>query len=254
MKRLALALAAALLGGPAALAGPGLLAGQWDVVRVAVDPADQPHWLYRPGDPRLLGRTFEVDSSGLRFDDAECSAPAWKSTRSTWRALLARTYPRPPSPRGATFPSPAQMGLGVNATAPIEVLRPRCQAPAGARVFPPFDDGWAVARADGRLWLRYEEALLTLEPRRADARPRASFDCHAAASPAERAICGDFSLAAWDRSVALAFREALARSGAGASALRAGQHAWLQQRERCESDKACLERTQRERVQALVQE
>jgi uncharacterized protein len=61
--------------------------------------------------------------------------------------------------------------------------------------------------------------------------PSPSFPCAGAATYAERTICGDAQLAAYDRAIARLYRS----SGAG----RAAQQQWLAERDRCR-DRDCL--------------
>ena len=87
-----------------------------------------------------------------------------------------------------------------------------------------------------------------------------SFDCTKARSPAERAICAQPSLGALDRAVADAYAAALARPGADAAAVRAGQQTWLRGRDaRCSpaargsaSLAACLAASLAQRLAALA--
>lgn len=55
----------------------------------------------------------------------------------------------------------------------------------------------------------------------------ASFDCAKAATPLERAVCGDPRLSTLDEQLAQAYREALGRLGESAPLLRASQRDWL---------------------------
>jgi hypothetical protein len=57
-----------------------------------------------------------------------------------------------------------------------------------------------------------DQVLLILQRRLPDAKPVPSFDCGKAATPTEKAICSNFDLASWDRSVALALHQAIARN------------------------------------------
>ena len=89
--------------------------------------------------------------------------------------------------------------------------------------------------------------------------PRAqaqSFDCSKARSTSERAICAGPALGALDKAVADAYAAALARPGADALALRAGQQAWLRSRDAgcagpAASLAACLTRSMTARIAAL---
>ncbi len=248
----AAAVLAAATAAAADSAGQGLH-GTWDVVRVAVDPADQPRWTWRPDDPQLLGRELVVTARRLQWDTdgARCDQPQWTLQPGTWPALLAESFPRPPAPGRAAAPSPAQMGLG---TGPITVQRPRCAPDADGRVAAPWDATWLVQTAPDRLLLRHGQALLHLARRAPGTAPRASFDCKAARSPSEQALCADVALAAWDRSVAQAWREARTRRPDDLPRLQAEQRAWLAERDRCAADATCLRERMQERVPALSQE
>ena len=58
----------------------------------------------------------------------------------------------------------------------------------------------------------------------------ASFDCGAASSPIEHAICDDPQLSALDSELAVAYRNAVKGQGGSADRLRAEQRAWLKSR------------------------
>ena len=80
----------------------------------------------------------------------------------------------------------------------------------------------------------------------------ASFDCGAARSPIEHAICNDPQLSALDSELANAYRAALNKRGADTDALKAGQREWLKQRAPSsgEIDVALLKTTYRARIDA----
>lgn len=83
-----------------------------------------------------------------------------------------------------------------------------------------------------------------------------SFDCAAAQSGAEKAVCADPDLAALDRVLATLYAGA-ARMPRAPAALAAEQGAWIRERDDCwkESDLgACVARAYVERISALVAE
>lgn len=231
------------------------LQGTWDVVRVAVDPADQPRWTWRPDDPRLLGRELLIGVPALLLDGdgARCDTPRWTLQPSTWATLLQASFPRPPRPGRAGAPTAAELGLATGGDQ-ITLQRPACSADTNGRVTAPWNDSWLVQTAPDRLVMRHGQALLHLARRSAVATPRASFACTAAASASEKALCSSVPLAAWDRSVAQAWREARARRADDSARLQAEQRSWLQERNRCGADTTCLRSRMQERVDALVQE
>lgn len=80
----------------------------------------------------------------------------------------------------------------------------------------------------------------------------ASFDCGAARSPIEHAICNDPQLSALDSELANAYRAALNKRGADTDALKAGQREWLKQRAPSgEIDVAALKTAYRARIDEL---
>jgi uncharacterized protein YecT (DUF1311 family) len=85
-----------------------------------------------------------------------------------------------------------------------------------------------------------------------------SFDCRAAASSIERAICSDDMLAEWDSRMGQAFQQSL-RLRKGSPALLEDQRRWLSQRDRncgggLEIPRSCLLEMTKRRVSALVEE
>jgi uncharacterized protein len=81
-----------------------------------------------------------------------------------------------------------------------------------------------------------------------------SFNCRAAAAPAEIAICGDAQLAALDNQLAQQFSlKAMALPVSATAAFKAAQARWLQARNACGADKTCLANSYRLRMQQLGQ-
>lgn len=80
----------------------------------------------------------------------------------------------------------------------------------------------------------------------------ASFDCGAARSPVEQAICGDAPLSALDSQLADAYRAALKRQGDNADWLKGTQRQWLKSRVTAgKPDIAALRETYRDRIHEL---
>lgn len=81
---------------------------------------------------------------------------------------------------------------------------------------------------------------------------RPSFDCARAASPTERQICASPQLARLDAAMSQAFGRAKAdKSFADQAKLMAEQQRWLQQRNACGADAACIEHSMTARIEAL---
>jgi uncharacterized protein YecT (DUF1311 family) len=233
---------------------PASLLGTWDVMNVLVDGADQPHWQYRPDDPEIMGRELLVKPDRVQFNfgrEANCVDPGWRSRKATWGYLMEMGFPR----AGDTPTTPADYGLKVSRKTTVNVYS-FCTPPAsklrpGAVWFWAFDDVWIVQQSPDRLVMHLgSQVMLILARRPADARPRASFPCQKASTPAEKTICGSFTLAALDRSVAMAWRR-LTENGRADSELLEQQRAWLQTRDACVTDEVCLEREMKDRITML---
>jgi uncharacterized protein YecT (DUF1311 family) len=234
-------------------AAPATVQGRWEVIQVAVDHRDQPHWQYFPDDPRLLGRRLVVDGSGIRLDDGSraCDAPAFTTLpASKLQRFIGDRLPRPASFDTPTQPTLADFGIKLS-DAPISPLEIRC-TPSES----PWNGAWLVAASTDRLLTNYDGSGYVLVLRRlGNHEPiRASFACAKAHGAAERAICASATLAGYDRSVAAAYRFALQRAGDDANAVRQAQRQWIDSRDACGTDVNCLAERMRDRTDQLMQQ
>ena len=228
---------------------PAALIGTWDVTRVAVDRQDTLHQDIREDDPRMLGRTLIVTPEGLDFPydkKVACAQPSWRPQQATWGTLIGKGFPRPAMGGRSAVPTPKDFGLKVAAA-----QKATAYSPCPSKIQFPSSKWMAIA--DGGLAFRYDsQVLLILSRRPTTARPTPSFSCGQATSVAEKAICGSFDLSSLDKSVALAFRQALRRQGDGDQAtLRQTQKDWLKTRDACGSKVDCLEERLSSRVDEL---
>jgi uncharacterized protein YecT (DUF1311 family) len=229
---------------------PPTLQGIWDVERVAMDLQDQIHWGYRPNDPFLLYRALTIDKAGtIAFNGSNfgCKQTRWQARSTTWGQLLARGFRRPAVGGRKPIPTAKDFDLDVKETAAVVAYQlcparePKASFPASAWITVPETDRVAL-RIDGA-------ALLLLKRRPPEAKPEASFPCAKATTASEKAICADFGLAAWDRSVALAFKNA--RQRRPADDLLTDQRDWLHRRDACGADGDCIETEMIQRVRDL---
>src|SRR4051812_19715595 len=187
-------------------------AGAWDVIKVAVDRKDQMHWLYKPDDPRLLGRELMIGAQALTFNDGSepCRQPVFNSRQIGFAALLAESFGRPPGPGRSTKPVLADFDLPAALNKSVGALTVRCRDAVDGGSGQPWNETWFVAAAPDRLLMRIDTtALLTLSRRPPNAVPKPSFACSAATSPTELQLCGSVPLAGLDRSLAIAFKRKL---------------------------------------------
>jgi hypothetical protein len=241
---------------PADAGLPPALAGAWEVEGVAVDRADQPHWRVRPDEPELMGRELVIDADHVQFNGGKtpnCKPAGWKRHATTWGTLVAGSQLRGGSPGVETDPAPADYGLKVGRKAGVTVYS-FCGSPPDPKHPVVNASGWmmepwlAPQGADRAIMHLDESTLLVLTRRKRDARPQASFPCGRAASVTEKAICASFTLAAWDRSVALAWRRASEGAAPGPAT---GQKEWLRTRDACGADPRCLEEKMSSRTAEL---
>lgn len=227
--------------------------GSWEVIQVAVDHRDQPHWAYYPDDPRLLGRQLQITPAGISLDDDSraCMQPRLSSLApATPGDFIGQRLARPPRFDTPTAPTPGDFGLTLP-DAEVTALQVAC-TPDGS----PWNGAWLLPLPDGRLLTNYDNSgyVLVLQ-RRAQGDPiHASFACAKAHSVVEQAICASPSLAGYDRSVAAAYRRAQGLAGDDAGTLKQEQIRWLQGRNACGANADCLAQKMRERVDQLMQQ
>lgn len=231
--------------------------GTWDVVRVEVDRADQMHWEVKPQDPQLLNRELVISETGAHFepDDEVCQKPSWKPSVTTWAELFAKGFPRPEGGGRSTKPAPSDFEFDVKprdkvtayALCPDKALK-KSEVWAQAE--------WVVLLTPDTLVLHQDsQILLVLKRRAVDAKPRASFPCEKAATPTEKTICASFKLAAWDRSVAAAYQDALrGNTTAKQDEIRVEQKMWIKQRDACGGKAPCIDELLERRVEDLKQD
>ena len=229
-------------------------AGTWDVIEVAVDRRDQPHWLYVPDDPRLHGRELVVGAQALTFNDgsAPCQQPTWADRKARLGQLVGASFPRSGGRGRPAAPTLADFGLPESLNKGVSVHTVRCQPRGDGRNAQPWNEAWFVVSPPDRMFMRIgTSALVTLARRPANAAPKPSFVCTVAMTAIETLLCGSVPLAALDRSIAAAFERKLARGDA--VQLRAQQAEWLKRRDACGRDEACLAEAMRRRIDELSQ-
>lgn len=253
LRLLGSSIACCVLVQAAAAPVPTALQGHWEVVQVAVDHRDQPHWQYFPDDPRLLGRQLDVDDAGIRLDDGShpCADPAVTALPVVkLQRFIGERLARPESFDTPVQPTLADFGIRPD-NASVSPLEVHCTPDSS-----PWNGAWLVATSDDRLLTNYDGSGYVLVLRKVEGRQpvRASFACAKAKRPAEQTLCASATLAAYDRSVAAAYRFALERAGDDAPALRQAQRQWVASRDACGTDAQCLADSMRDRTEELMQQ
>lgn len=232
---------------------PSNLQGTWEVVQVAVDQQDQPHWQYFPDDPRLLGRELRISSSEISLnDDSRACGKAVLSAlpKTSLQKFIGQSLPRPEHFQTPTYPTLPDFGLKL-ADATVSPWQASCTDDTS-----PWNHAWFIPLPPDRLLTHDDSSgfVLLLRRRAASASIRPSFACDKAEGTAERTICTSMPLAGYDRSVAAAYHRALAVAGDDSSSLKQEQRSWLKARNACGTDTECLADSMRERVDQLMQQ
>lgn len=245
--------ACCVAGCAAAATPPSQLQGTWEVVQVAVDHSDQPHWAWFPDDPRLLGRMLQIGATGIALDDDSraCTQPTLSDLApGKLQDFIGQRFPRPARFDTPTAPTLHDFGLDLP-DAPVAPVQIHCTPDTS-----PWNGAWLVPLPAGRLLTNYDNGgyVLVLQRREPGAPIRASFACSKARSTVEQAICASPTLAGYDRSVAAAYRRALDVARDAAAAVKQAQIKWLRSRDACGANAECLGQAMRERVEQLMQQ
>lgn len=232
---------------------PAALAGTWEVVQVAVDRGDQPHWLYFPEDPRLLGRMVSIGVSEISIDNdsRDCQSPSVTALpKAGLQKFIGQRLPRPPQVGTRVHPTLADFKLAM-ADAAVLPEKIVCNNEAAE-----WNGAWIIPVAPDRLLTNYDNSgfVLVLERRNTASLIKPSFPCANARSAVEQVICTSATLAGYDRSVAAAYRRALSLAGDEAADVRLEQTRWLATRNACGSDAGCLAKSMRERTDQLMEQ
>lgn len=236
----------------AASGWPGSMRGRWEVVQVAVDSRDQPHWQYFPDDPRLLGRELVLADSTISLNDDSriCESPTVKALpASTLQQFIGRKFPRPESFDTPTQPTLADFDLKLT-DATVSPTATSCTPDTS-----PWNGAWWIQLSPDRILTNYDNSgyVLVLQRQTGNEPIRPSFSCSKAHDDIEQTICSSAALAGYDRSVTAAYHRALETSD-DKPALKQEQIAWMKSRNSCASDTACLAKSMRERVDQLMQQ
>ncbi|RZI80384.1 MAG: hypothetical protein EOP38_22655 [Rubrivivax sp.] len=256
---------------PMAAAAPAprsAYAGPWQVRQVLVDERRTDRLLYQVDDPRLVGRTLAIGPQRLAADlpDATaCEQPGLLPEQQPLDTLLARTMqPELPVQHAtrqfdAKLPGERAVDLAwitckAGTFGPALKNAPRA-ASAAAGSGTPGGTWLALLPSGDALMPWHGHTLLVLQRQAPAAAVTPSFACTKARLPAEKAICASAALASYDRSLAQGWTYTVQFCDGDTDCIaeaRQAQKQWVAQRNRCGSDQACLHKTMRERLDALM--
>ncbi len=260
---------------------PETLPGIWQVTGVLTDAGS--HWVcdYVNNDPRLMGGVVLISPQRIWAkaggETVTCLNPTITAQNIAAGRLIketmhSRSYTLTMDGRGVKppeYPTPGDFGFPFEPNTQLTVMWIKdfdgyWQALSAKGT-------WVLAMADGRLAMRWRYAAILLLSRMpattkpADTRQMiASFDCAKAQTPASKTICGSLELSFLDSYVSEWYEGCLAILPEKARALhietflddmkllKKEQKAWLEQRETCGTDQACLKKSLNTRADALA--
>lgn len=246
---------------------PAHLAGNWAVVRVSVDLGTSRRLHYQADDPRLLGRTVSIapeNIDGNLPESRKCVRPRVLFQLIGIDRLLHATLAR--AGEGDPEPLPSEYGLSLEPRQTVSAGWISC---AEGKFGPKQDETNTLA--DGlvgaRTWLIelgrqqialawYDRTILLLDRLPANPQPMPSFQCALAGTAAEKTICMSFPLAAFDNSVASAYKLLQQACHGESRCLASGkkqQASWLARRDRCGADRDCLTSAMQQRIDQLME-
>ncbi|MBI3561644.1 MAG: DUF1311 domain-containing protein, partial [Gammaproteobacteria bacterium] len=237
---------------------PAALIGTWQVTKVDIDKGASHTPGYQINDPQLVGRMFTFTTELLTNNTPEnqtCTGPSVTRTHATAAALIKDSM----AGRGfPPVPTPEDFGLPLTSNTAVDYWLVKCTKEhiwGAVGQVEGIYGAWIVALSKDQLIVHwYAETILTLNRVAANAKPSPSFNCAKATTPTEKTICSSLALAAFDRSVAQSYRDAIdlmkeVKNPEGLRTIKAAQKKWLAVRNACGTDVECLQKTMRERLE-----
>jgi uncharacterized protein YecT (DUF1311 family) len=250
------------------IALPANMKGTWQVSDVLYDQGDNETDRaldYKYLIPRYLGRIINMTSKKITIntpDESVCEDPKLLPRKSTAAKIVAKSIQTRVYEN--SYPTPHDMRLPLADDTPVKVLYLTCgdelSPSSRSHIVKDLSDvRWFINLGNDRLAMNWRsQSILILSRLQDNAKPVASFDCAKAGTIAEKTICSDVGLAAYDKSLAQAYNLVMAyyRSRSDTKStiaeLRAFQKKWIAKRDRCGNDIACLEKTIDDRIARLI--
>ncbi|ELY2856428.1 lysozyme inhibitor LprI family protein [Cronobacter dublinensis] len=234
--------------------------GQWGVVSVRVDNLASTNNGVVADDPHYVGRkvSFSNDKIGGNLDaSVTCAQPDYLVQNSIKLSELikqtsAKRYTK------QEIPAPEDFKLKEQTVTPVLI---KCQSGK----FNPASDkigGWVTKiDADTLLTYWYENSYLLMKRVNPVDKVSPSFSCKVNLNSTEKAICSDDELASWDNSVTQAYKTVVWQKKkitpddtAALNKIKNDQGVWIKERNKCGSDKECIEKSIKERIDFLTQQ
>ncbi|ADP10154.1 hypothetical protein EJP617_04730 [Erwinia sp. Ejp617] len=234
------------------------LKGDWEVknVYVSTNISRRPDLI--PEDPNLVGRTVNFKDSLIKGGGViqGCQFPTFtKKSPLLLDSLVALTAGEEPNDKAAK-----EYDLPLAGNTKVTPYLISCKSgflgPRGQEI-----GNWLIKYDDDKILTNwFNQTYLLLEKLPAKVTPTPSFDCKKATSKTEKAICSDYELSSWDRSVTLAYsisEQYIKGIGINVKkeleALKLSQRNWLKGRDSCGDNTQCISDKMQSRVSVLVE-
>ncbi len=249
---------------------PDSLIGKWRVEEVHLNTESGRSTEYIWNDPRLKGRIFDFSRVGVTDDASDdmdrCANPEVRYIDTSLKDLMIRSVGGYDDQHSADSNPVRDYKLNFNGEQHVRAISLTCsnglwQGDLGISNGTPgntaVSGAWIVPDGEQKLFMRWrDESILVLERISGSPAIKASFQCDRATSATEHAICGSYQLAAFDESVAASYKLAQAHvrdlGAKQAADLNHSQRHWMQQRDACGSNPACILASMRLRLEELA--
>lgn len=250
---LSLLAASALLNGVSAFAATTGIENQlWQVKKVNVDTETERTLNYQFNDDRLVGRFIQFDQDSIKSDlpgGISCVQPNYTVSNKSLDQYIKSALPEGESYNATRYDLDTQGSQNTQAIAVSCKKGDFITGDAGSAVMIDLVKPQKIYMnwTDGTFLELSPVDKLSITP---------SFNCPKAGSATEKTICSDYTLSAWDRSVANGWSAAKQSARTTGNSVQekklvTSQKIWLQQRNACGSDKDCLKKSMSDRLDAL---
>lgn len=241
------------------------LQGQWFVEQVLVDQNSDnglPAQYYMP---KYQGRVFDISASSFMINkpaDEECQKPSLVTKQLTLSELIKNSIHSRAYAKNNVSIADMQLNLQEQI---LDVNYLYCDNKPRVKDYgmPAEQDlsnlVWLVKIDEQQIMMSWhDQTILILSPLSPEQKVTASFNCKKAQTDSELAICKDWALAAFDKSVANAYDNNISyyQTQADAenllSSLKIEQRKWLTNRERCGVEQLCLRTAMDTRIDDLI--
>ncbi|MBP2168771.1 uncharacterized protein YecT (DUF1311 family) [Erwinia toletana] len=239
-------------GAKSAIKDTGLESKLWQVQKVKIYDYAQRRLYYQRNDDRLVGRFIQFSDNGITSGYPffiDCQQPAYSISNQSVEDFIGKTV-------GAGNSASAEdYDLKDIADHNIKLIDVQCKTgyfaggdgvPTSVAMISPTEIlmNWA----DGTVLQLQAVQKENIKP---------SFNCEKASTPAEKTICSNYQLAAWDTSVNHSYQTTrkMAKEIGGNDILKqieGSQKIWLKSRDTCTSDQQCLQQSMSDRLETLA--